>query len=54
MACIEVEFPKVDKRDIYMSNMAFGELMQVHKRFLKLKGYWDPIIRNRWQKVAFK
>ena len=26
MACIEVEFPKVDKRDIYMSNMAFGEL----------------------------
>ena len=27
MACIEVEFPKVDKRDIYMSNVAFGELM---------------------------
>ena len=26
MACIEVEFPKVDKRDIYMSNVAFGEL----------------------------
>ena len=54
MACLEVEFPKVDKKDIYMSNVAFGQMTRVHKKFLKLKGYWDPIIENRRRKAAFQ
>ena len=54
MTCLEVEFPEVKKDDIYMSNVAFGEMTPVHKKFLKLKGYWDPIIRNRRRKAAFQ
>ena len=54
MNCLEVEFPKVKKEDIYMSNVTFGELTPVHKRFLKLKRYWDPIVRNRRRKAAFQ
>ena len=54
MACLEVEFPEVKKDNLYMSNVAFGEMTPVHKKFLKLKGYWDPIIRNRRRKAAFQ
>ena len=54
MVCLELEFPEVKKEDLYMSNVAFGEMTPVHKKFLKLKGYWDPIIRNRRRKAAFQ
>ena len=47
MACMELEFPKVQKKHIYMGNLTFRNLTPAHKKFLKLKGYWDAIIANR-------
>ena len=44
MACMELEFPKVQKKHIYMCNLTFRNLTPAHKKFLKLKGYWDAII----------
>ena len=54
MACIELEFPKVQKKHIYMGNLTFRDLTPSHKKFLKLKGYWDAIIANRRLKAAYQ
>ena len=54
MACIELEFPKVQKKHIYMGNLTFRDLTPTHKKFLKLKGYWDAIIANRSLKAAYQ
>ena len=54
MACIELEFPKVQKKHIYMGNLTFRDLTPAHKKFLKLKGYWDAIIANRRLKAAYQ
>ena len=54
MACIELEFPKVQKKHIYMGNLTFRDLTNSHKKFLKLKGYWDAIIANRRLKAAYQ
>ena len=54
MACIEIEFPKVQKKHIYMGNLTFRDLTPAHKKFLKLKGYWDAIIANRRLKAAYQ
>ena len=54
MACIELEFPKVQKKNIYMGNLTFRDLTPSHKKFLKLKGYWDAIIANRRLKAAYQ
>ena len=44
MACIEFEFPKVEKKDIYIGNFTFNGLNCTHKKYLKIKGYWDAIL----------
>ena len=54
MACMELEFPKVQKKHIYMGNLTFRNLTPAHKKFLKLKGYWDAIIANRRLKAAYQ
>ena len=54
MACLEVEFPRVKKEDIYMGNLTFHCLTTSQKKFLKLKGYWDPIVHNRRLKSSFQ
>ena len=54
MACLEVEFPQVKKEDIYMGNLTFHCLTPSQKKFLKLKGYWDPIVHNRRRKSSFQ
>ena len=54
MACIELEFPKVQKKHIYMGNLTFRDLTPAHKKFLKLNGYWDAIIANRRLKAAYQ
>ena len=54
MACMELEFPKVRKKHIYMGNLTFSNLTPAHKKFLKLKGYWDAIIANRRLKAAYQ
>ena len=53
MACLELEFPKICKKMIYMGNLTFNRLTPVHKKYLKLKGYWDAIIANRRLKAAY-
>ena len=54
MACLELEFPKIRKKMIYMGNLTFNQLTPVHKKYLKLKGYWDAIIANRRLKAAYQ
>ena len=54
MACLQFEFPNIEKNQVYMSNEAFLKLTPVHKKFLKLKGYWEPILHNRRLKGAFQ
>ena len=54
MACLEVEFPNVKKENIYMGNLTFHCLTHSQKKFLKLKGYWDPIVHNRRLKSSFQ
>ena len=54
MACIELEFTKVQKKHIYMGNLTFRDLTPAHKKFLKLKGYWDATIANRRLKAAYQ
>ena len=54
MACLQFEFPNIEKNQVYMSNEAFLKLTPVHKKFLKLKGYWEPILHNRRLKAAFQ
>ena len=54
MACMELEFPKVQKKHIYMGNLTFRNLTPAHKKLLKLKGYWDAIIANRRLKAAYQ
>ena len=54
MACMELEFPKVQKKHIYMGNLTFRNLTPAHKKFLKLKGYWGAIIANRRLKAAYQ
>ena len=54
MACLEMEFPRVEKKDIYMGNMAFNSLTRGHKKFLARKGYWDPIVHNRRLRASFQ
>ena len=54
MACMELEFPKVQKKHIYMGNLTFRNLTPAHKKFMKLKGYWDAIIANRRLKAAYQ
>ena len=53
MGCIEMEFPQVPKRHIYMGNVTFKGLTPGHKKYLKMKGYWDAIIANRKLKAAY-
>ena len=54
MACLELEFPRVKNEDIYMGNMTFNSLTRLHKKFLKMKGYWDSIVHNRRHKASFQ
>ena len=54
MACLELEFPKIRKKMIYMGNLTFNQLTPVHKKYLKLKGYWVAIIANRRLKAAYQ
>ena len=54
MACMELEFPKVQKKHIYMGNLTFRNITPAHKKFLKLKGYWDAIIANRKLKAVYQ
>ena len=54
MACLELEFPKIRKKMIYMGNLTFNQLTPAHKKYLKLKGYWDAIIANRRLKAAYQ
>ena len=46
MAFLELEFPHVEKKDIYMGNMTFNSLTHGHKKFLACNGYWDAIVHN--------
>ena len=54
MACLEFEFPSVEKKDIYMGNLTFNSLTRVHKKYLKIKGYWEPILHNRHLRASFR
>ena len=54
MACLELDFPNVRVRDIYMGNLTFQSLTASHKKYLKLKGHWDALIENRRRKAAYQ
>ena len=54
MACLELEFPHVEKKHIYMGNMTFNSLTRGHKKFLVRKGYWDAIVHNRRLRASFQ
>ena len=38
MACMELEFPKVQKKHIYMGNLTFRNLTPAHKKFFEVEG----------------
>ena len=54
MACLEFEFPSIKKKDIYMGNLTFNSLTRAHKKYLKIKGYWEPILHNRHLRASFR
>ena len=54
IACLEFEFPSVQKKDIYMGNLTVHSLTRSHKKWLKIKGYWEPILHNRRLRASFR